>query len=40
MATTYDRWVKAVEAAVDSLSSGEQSAIWHGTAERIYRLAS
>lgn len=39
MATSYERWVKAVEAAVANLSTDEQSAIWHGTAERIYGLS-
>lgn len=38
MATSYKRWVTAVEAALGSLSSDEQSAIWHRTAERVYGL--
>ena len=38
MATTYNRWSRAVESAIDSLSLDEQAAIWHGTAERVYGL--
>jgi len=40
MATTYNRWARAVESAIDSLSLEEQAAIWHGTAERVYGLRS
>lgn len=38
MATTYERWIKVVEAAVANLSHHEQAAIWSGTAKRFYGL--
>jgi L-fuconolactonase len=40
MATSYSRWVAAVEAAVAPLSTNGQSAIWYRTAERVYGFGS
>lgn len=38
MAASYERWVKAVEAAIGALSTAEQTAIWQGTATEVYGL--
>ena len=39
-ATTYQRWINAVEAWVSPLTATEQADIWSGTATRAYRLQS
>ena len=38
IATSYERLVKAVEAAIGALSTAEQTAIWQGTATEVYGL--
>lgn len=38
MATSYERWIKAVENSTSALSQSEQAAIWSGTASRVYGL--